>query len=221
MFTEPALLLGSLTTIDMRILLLPTLLLFLLASGCDSDPASVDEIPEPELMLVEDLPADPFVAFVEGRPVGTGRFTFFSLRENRIVPAADSASTEWDLALQGSLLLTNGGTSGPGNGGAQVYEGIFEEVTEAPASGYAVDAEGTPAITPGSGNGWYNYDFATNLLTPIPGRVLLIRTADGKYVKLRILSYYKGAPATPDADSEGRYFTFEYLYQPDGSRTFE
>ena len=59
-------------------------------------------------------------------------------------------------------------------------------------------------------------------LTPIPGRVLVIRTADGTYAKVRILSYYKGAPETPDAATdEARYYTFEFLHQPDGSRVLE
>ena len=52
--------------------------------------------------------------------------------------------------------------------------------------------------------------------------VLVIRTADGTYAKVRILSYYKGAPETPDvATDEARYYTFEFRHQPDGSRVLE
>jgi hypothetical protein len=74
------------------------------------------------------------------------------------------------------------------------------------------------ALTPSSGKGWYNYNQTTNIISPIPGRVVLIKTADGKFAKMEILSYYKDAPAAPDATSPSRYFTFRYLYQPDGSR---
>ena len=56
-------------------------------------------------------------------------------------------------------------------------------------------------------------------MTPIAGRTIALTTGDGDYAKLRILSYYRGNPATPGGDS--RYYTFEYVVQPDGSRDFE
>lgn len=190
--------------------------------GCDSDPASDDGFPDPETVLVEDLAADPFVGVdAMGRPVGTGQFTFYSLRENREVPASDSASTAWDVAFRGTTILINGGTSGPGAGAAQVMEGVFEAMTEAPADGWQQDGANGPAIPAGSEQGWYNYNPAAMVVTPIPGRVLLIRTADGRYAKIRILSYYQGAPETPTFESEARYYTFEYVFQPDGSRSLE
>ncbi len=138
-----------------------------------------------------------------------------------MVPGADSASTQWDVAFRGTDILINGGTSGPGNGGAQLLEGIFEDITEAPMGGWAVDGSEGPAIPAGSGTGWYNYNPAAMVVTPFPGKVLLIRTADGLYAKMRIISYYKGAPEVPTIDSEARYVTFEYLLQPDGSRMLQ
>jgi hypothetical protein len=48
----------------------------------------------------------------------------------------------------------------------------------------------------------------------------LIHTADGKYLKVQLLSYYTGAPAQPDLSSESRYYTFRYVIQPDGSTNF-
>lgn len=196
------------------------LVAFLLSglTACDSTVEEEDTFPDPELTVVEDLPADPFIGFGDdGRPIGNDTFTFYSLRENAVVPAEDSASTQWDIALKGTTILINGGASGPGDGAAQVVEGIFEEILEAPATGWAVDSEAGPAIPTGSGSGWYNYNPATHIISPIPGRVLMIRTADGRYAKMRILSYYEGAPDTPDENSSGRYYTFEYVFQPDGS----
>ena len=197
-------------------------------AGCDAnDPVA----PVPlAATTVADLPADPTIGRdpTTGAPISTNRFTFFSLRDNAVVlrydeaDRADSATAAWDVAFRGTTILVNGGTSGPGQGGVQVLTATFDEVTEAPADGYRQDAAGAPAIPGGSGNGWYNYDAPTNTITPIPGRVLVVRTADGRYAKLRILSYYRGNPATVDplAD-EARYFTFEYVFQPDGSRRFE
>lgn len=198
------------------------LLLLVVVAGCDSTSPG-DDFEMPEVTVAEDIPADPITGFdpVTGQPVGANEYTFYSLREDRMVPRSDSASTEWDIALKATTILTNSGTSGPGNGGAQVLETLFEDVTEAPASGYATDAADAHAIPTGSGNGWYNYNPQTNLITPIPGRVIVVRCADGTYAKLRILSYYEGAPETPTSDDASRYYTFEYVHQPDGSRRFE
>jgi hypothetical protein len=192
--------------------------------ACGDDPVGEEEEPEVETVLVQNLPADPTdLVDGDGRPLGaTGRFTFFSLRENKVIPNADSASTKWDVAFRTTIILTNGGVSGPGSGAAQVADGIFEDILEAPAEGWQIDTAARKAIPTGSGNGWYNYNPTGFTVTPIPGRVLLIRTADGKYAKIRILNYYRDAPATidPFSDKE-RYYTFEYVYQPNGSRSFE
>ena len=60
------------------------------------------------------------------------------------------------------------------------------------------------------------------IVSPIAGRVIIVKTADGKFAKLEILSYYKNAPATPNAMTDmARYFTFRYVYQPDGSKKLE
>lgn len=74
---------------------------------------------------------------------------------------------------------------------------------------FRIDEEGDPAIAGGSGAGWYNYNPQTHAVTPIPGRTLVVRTADGRYAKVRILSYYKDAPEDVEG-AESRYYTFEY-----------
>ncbi len=197
-------------------------------AACDSDSTN-DTGSEVEAVVVSDVAADPATGRDPntGQPVGTtGHFTLFSLRDNAIISsgdnfsAADSASSKWDIGFRGTTIIINGGVSGPGNGGVILVEGVFEELQEAPATGYEVDSSEKYAIPSGSGNGWYNYNPQLMVLSPIPGRFLVIRTADGKYAKLKILSYYKGAPdpVDPFSDPE-RYYTFEYVLQPDGSRT--
>ncbi|XAZ82140.1 HmuY family protein (plasmid) [Fibrella sp. ES10-3-2-2] len=171
---------------------------------------------------VKNLPADPATGVnpTTGQAIGTtGKFTLYSLADNKTVANADSASTKWDIGFRGTTLIVNGGAIRAGKGGAYVQTGTFEALTTVPTSTtFAQDQSPTSlAITTGSGNGWYNYNSATNVIAPIPGRVLVIRTGDGKYAKLEILSYYQNAPATPDASSVQRYYTFRYVYQPDGS----
>ena len=197
------------------------LLATILITGCDSNSAIDDSDQLSDTIRVSDLAVDPFVGFVDGRPVGTGAFTYFSLLENKVISETDSSSTKWDIALQGTTLRVNRGLSGPGNGAVQIIDGLFEEILLAPESGWKVETVSAPAITPGSGAGWYNYNPATMVISPVPGRVILVRTAGGLYSKLRILSYYKGMPETPTAESEARYILFEYVIQRDGSRSFE
>lgn len=226
--------------------LLPALFLALFVlSACDS--AGPEPAPEPlDVRTAEDVPADPTTGRDPntGRPTSTGLFTLYDLDAGKVVlssaetdPAArarDSASTVWDLGLKGTTLIVNGGTSGPGQGAAQILTEAFADVVEAPASGYATDGENTcPAVeTPGgsfpgapyaictgSDNGWYTY--TGGIVTPLPGRTIVLRTGEGDYAKLRIRSYYQGNPAAPTTDSVGRYYTFEYVLQPDGSRRFD
>jgi hypothetical protein len=70
------------------------------------------------------------------------------------------------------------------------------------------------------------HDQATSLVTPLAGRVLVIRTASGKYAKLEIINYYKGGVTLPvtasDADklTKQRYYTFRFIFQSNGTKTF-
>ncbi len=194
-------------------------LVFLVA--CDSNSGADEETNDIVAERVTDFAADPFVGFVDGRPVGTGKYEFFSLQTGLEVDGVDSASTAWDIGLQGTDIIVNGGSSGPGQGGVQVIEGIFEEIMEAPTAGWAVDSDLGTAILAGSGNGWYNYNPASMVISPMPGRVLLIRTADGRFAKIKIISYYRGSPETPTAESAARFYTFDYVFQPDGSHSFQ
>ena len=177
---------------------------------------------------ISSLPADTIVGLSNGQPVGTGKFSFFSIESNAVIASVDSNSKKWDIGLRGTTIITNAGTSGPGSGGAFVFKGTFDELkTISPDSTFKVDNAPTSyAITTGSNKGWYVLDFVTNLLTPIPGRVLVIKTANGKFAKIEILNYYKGGttPAANATDAEKsskqRFYTFRFAYQSNGSKSF-
>ena len=200
----------------------PILALASILAGCDSDSDATDFLDTVETQIVADIPADPVVGVDSlGRPVGSGRATFFDLSGNAVVAASDSATANWDIGFRATTILVNGGTSGPGSASAQVIVGVFEELAEAPVDGYVQDGLGGHAVPAGSGNGWYNYNPALNLVTPIPGRFLVVKTSDGLYTKIKMLSYYRGAPTNVDpVTDEARYVTFEYVIQQDGSRLF-
>jgi hypothetical protein len=180
-------------------------------------------------ITVRDIPADTVVGLsAQGAPITKGVYTFYSLEKNVIVPNTDSASTKWDIAFMATRIIINGGSSGTGQGGAFVYTGLFDDLKTIPTdSVFKTDNAPTSyAITAGSGKGWYTYDGLNNLITPLAGRVLVIRTASGKYVKMEITSYYKGGATLPASASDmekltkQRYYSFRFAYQPNGTKTF-
>lgn len=159
----------------------------------------------------------------QGQPVG-GAFTKFSFSENATV-----TNDNWDIAFRGTTILVNGGTAigitdeptRTGVGAVSIVSNTFAAVTTFPsASTFAQDGTSTYAIPTGSGNGWYSYNQTTNIISPIAGKVFVVKTHDGKYAKFEILSYYKDAPVSPDVNSVARYFTFKFAYQANSTSTF-
>jgi hypothetical protein len=156
-----------------------------------------------------------------GQPIG-GAFTKFSFAKGEIV-----TDDSWDIAFRGLTILVNGGAKiglndepeRTGNASVSMLFSTFEEVKQVPdVSTFRQDGQNFYAIPTGSGNGWYNYSSQTNLVTPIAGRIFVVKTIDGKYAKFEILSYYKDAPTSPNASTDvPRYYTFRYVYQPNGT----
>lgn len=228
---------------------LPLLAVALLTlSACDSNDDAV--LTPIEAQVATNVVADPATRDpMTGAVSATNRYTLYSLRENRVVLSydnpvrTDSATTKWDLGFRGTSIIVNGGTSGPGEGAALIATGLFDEFDSVPESTVLrVDGDAasscpginTPAgpvpgrplaICSGSDNGWYNYNQGQNLISPIPGRTILVRTADGQgYAKVQIQNYYRDAPVTPittggPGDTPDRTYTFRYVLNPNG-RTF-
>lgn len=196
--------------------------------ACSKDDTAV--VVPVSAITVRDLAADTVTGLgVDGRPQSAGTTTYYSLVDNKVIASTDAATTKWDIAFSSTKILVNSGTSGPGLGGAFVFKGLFDDLNKIPSdSTFATDNSNASsfAIPFGSGRGWYTYDGLTTLVNPIAGRVLVIRTAAGKFAKIEILSYYKGGvtlPATASVNDKlfkQRYYTFRYAYQPNGSTTF-
>lgn len=184
-----------------RLLLILSISLLVIFSACDDSSTGV-EAPEPEIEAntAEDINAD-------------GQLAFFNLRTGEVVDRADSASTEWDLAFNSTTIRVNSGVSGPGSAAALVLDVPFNSVEIAPSEGYNTDSEESFAIPSGSGNGWYNYNPSTHIVTPMPDKTIVLRTADGNhYAKVEILSYYKGSPEEPSGEGS-RHYSFRYVIQ--------
>lgn len=159
-----------------------------------------------------------------GQPI-SGPFTKFDFDTGM----ETDSETDWDIAFRATDIIVNGGSSmgtideptRNGDGGAYIAMGTMADVTEVDVSMFAQDSENGYAIMSGSGNGWYTYTGPpTFLVTPTAGRILVFKTADGKFAKVEILSYYQGAPDSPDAfTDQSRYYTFNYVYQPNSGET--
>lgn len=142
-------------------------------------------------------------------------YTFFDLESGEMIE--DSLSTSWDIGLDGTNIIAN-----TGNGaGIILLNTPFSDVNEAPTSNYGESA-----------GSWYIYtgDASTgpkHTIIPKDNTTLVVKTAEGNYAKIRIISYYKGNPDVSSQDfinfirPADRHYTFEFGLQTDGSTKFE
>ena len=77
-----------------------------------------------------------YISLETGRKIGT------SPLGDAAQDATWKARTDWDIALCGELIRTNGGTSGDGQGAVQrVQNKSFNALDEAPADSYTTDTD--------------------------------------------------------------------------------
>lgn len=175
--------------------------------------------------VVTDLPGD------VGSTINTGFKTFyFSLSTSAKVDSTAKKTNSWDLSFAreyNSYVGINNGTNeasygfgGSGRGALIAVNQAYDSVKEAPSDAdFASKGVNSVGWDPGNGSGWYFYDLKTHIAVPVKGRTYVLRTADGKYAKLELVSMYKGAPAVvTDLNWPSPYFTFRYYVQQDGSR---
>ena len=207
----------------MKFMIKPLVLLLTITTfiSCSSDD---DNGPEPLAVVSKtaaNIPAPQTGG--QGQAVG-GPFTKFSFSTGEVT----TSDTAWDIAFRGTTIAVNGGVvtgtddepARNGNAAVAVATGTFQSITEASGLTFTQDADGAFGLPTGSDNGWYNYNFMTNIVSPIPGRILVFKTADGKYAKVEVLSYYENVPASPDPNSDAsRYYTFNYVYNPNEGET--
>lgn len=116
----------------------------------------------------------------------------------------------WDIAFRRFNVMTNGGDGFGGNAGVVDLGAVaFDSVLAAPATGYVLGSARRDSVNEAIDR-WYDYGFTSHILRS-KGHVYAIRTADGRYAKLEILSYYCPG-ALPGC------ITFRYVYQGSGTR---
>lgn len=150
----------------------------------------------------------PVVHTIDATSPDTWRY--FSFRLGAVV--SDPSPRDWDLAFRRFQIIANGGPRFAGQGGLiDLGDVPFESVAAVPTSGYQVNEGGQDPTNPAIAH-WYSYGFVSHVLKPLP-HVWAVRTADGRYAKIAILSYY-----CPGA--QPGCLTFRYVYQGDGSNAF-
>ncbi len=202
---------------------LSLLALIIFTASCSSDDDKNTTPPAVVTTKVSDLPA-PQTGGGRGTPA-TGPFTKFSFSENAIV-----TTDKWDIAFRGTTIIVNGGAKigiadepeRKGSGAVSIVSGTFANVTAFPAAdSFIQDGLGVYAFPISGENVWYSYNDVTHIISAKAGKVFVIKTHDGKYAKFEILSYYKGAPASPNyMTNESPYYTFNFAYQANSTTTF-
>ena len=201
-----------------RLLLLAGFCL-LLATGCERvtgdgfDPASATYSPTPPRPVdaVEHL-TEPTVYTIDARSENV--WIYFDFSRGAVVPVLDPKEDAWDLAFKRYVMRTNGGRSNPDGQGAvlKLPTREFAAVSQVPADvEFQADVHPKNRLHPFNPvlEKWYNYSYLANVLAP-KAEVYVIRTQDGKYAKMRLLSYYC-------TGNVAGCMTFEYVYQGDGS----
>ncbi|MET2986619.1 HmuY family protein [Aureibaculum conchae] len=194
---------------------LTVLALFIGFTSCD------DDNPKPLLEVKSESVTNLHAPQLGGRgePV-SGAFIKFDFATG----TTTTSETEWDIAFRGTSIIVNGGASmgtqdEPARTkevGAYIANGTMASLKEVNTAELKQDSDSGYVLSD-----WYTYaGEPTHLINPTPGKILVVKTRTGNYAKLEILSYYKDAPAEPNAfEDETPYYTFDYVYQPNNGVT--
>ncbi len=164
-------------------------------------------------VTVMTAPSDPMVFTAEvdataggSMKYGENPFVYLDLIGRKKVDITDVQSPNqggWDIALKRWQLKINSGDSGNGGVTVAIVDGKnLADVTKPPAGTYEADAyfdgkcvfQADPIGGLGTAlSDWYDYESGTSRIIP-KKEVIVLKRRDGQgYIKLQILSYYKGS----------------------------
>ena len=135
------------------------------------------------------------VELVEITAKSEEEWVHFSIADGIVDVSTPESSLAWDLAFRRSSIRTNSGKSGAGQGGAlKIAAADLEYGLSQPSGVRAVDEEVVERTTYVANpllNSWYDYDTATNNLTP-KDEVYWVTSANGSSFLLEVLAYESG-----------------------------
>ncbi|MGJ8591666.1 MAG: HmuY family protein [Aquaticitalea sp.] len=197
--------------------------LFIGFTSCSSDDDAGTPQMEVESQTISNLQATQSADYTTNPPTITGDYIKFSFASG-----TTTTGNDWDIAFRGSNIIVNGGEATAadqptrtGAGGAYIATGTLASVANVDTSLFTMDSSTSGlAIPSGSDNGWYSYNPTTHLISPIAGKVIVVKTNDGRYAKMEILNYYENSQPNEDL-SNSQFYTFNFVYQPnEGVTTF-
>jgi hypothetical protein len=165
----------------------------------------------------------------EVNSTGSTVWKYFSFTVNDTVTVTDPANSDkWDLAFQRYRVRTNGGLSGSGLGSAansyKKDQAGFDALSIVPdTTTFELDSSIDVAVQQGYATyivnpvlyTWFSLEFAAAGTQIVPSEnIYIVKTSSGKYAKVWFRSYYS-------ATNQSGYVTFQYKYQPDGSKNLE
>ncbi len=182
--------------------------LFLGFTSCEKDPLTQPKIDATttELLVSGDLKSTDF--------------TLFSFADGKSLPSTERQSEKWDFGLTGVTFAFNSGSSGPGKAGVIIVQDVFDNILEAPESGYLADKSASePAVL---NTAWFTY--SQTQFSPKAGVVFLVKTAKGNYAKMEVLKADptddSGKTVSPPTRPTKFKYTIRYVYQSNGKRFF-
>ncbi|MDO5608801.1 MAG: HmuY family protein [Capnocytophaga sp.] len=163
---------------------------------------------------VQDIQAYETLDVTTQRPTFVG-FTKVKLTATEAIPTEgddwDIAFNTWDIYLNAGANVTIGEktlTKTSNNVAYYIADGTLENITVADFSKFE-DKQKIEYTE------WGTYVPTTRILSPIAGKIIVLRTNDGKYAKIQIDSYYQGkADQTDPATAAYKlgFFSFTYIY---------
>lgn len=138
------------------------------------------------------------------------RWAYYDFSARRVREVGNGG--DWDLAARRYHVMVNGGEALPGDAAvAPAGEASLDGPHRVPRAGWTgTRRDGDGELVHPLLADWYRYDFVSHLLLARP-QAYVLRTVEGRYVKLRFESYY--CPGT-----EAGCVTFRYVELPPARR---
>ena len=182
----------------------------------------IDKVATQAVSIVEEA-GGATLLYVDGSAGGTQNasrnpYVYINLETLSKVDVTDKSaleSTDWDLAIKRTIIFTNGGDGGPGQGGAARVGKDFADVTSADGAKMETEKffdeecnailDQANFLTTTFSPDWYTYDEANNGVIPVTGLTHVVTGGTGKKYKVAIESY-TGKPDGTTTSPSGGYF---------------
>lgn len=158
------------------------------------------------------------------RPDPTVGWLYYSLATDSVVPADSVDQRSWDIKFPFLTInsrtidiMLNSGTVGSGSTTGLVVEARWETITSVSPT-WSFRSDDTLTVNRVVPNcvmcpqTMFVYSGPPNhAIIPSPDKVLVLRLADGTFVKLQVTSIYQGAVANPLATTPIGYYSIRYV----------